>query len=174
MNIMQISKSFLLLVFTVFLAIGFASCNSGADDKQESHTISPEQEAELSQLDTISITISANDRMQFDKDVLVAYAGQVVELTLAHTGTMPVVSMGHNFVLIDNEISVARYARLAMKAKNRDYIPEDSELTLAHTRMIGGGESETITFKAPPVGEYDFLCSFPGHYSIMKGKFIVK
>ncbi|MCA9748564.1 MAG: azurin, partial [Romboutsia sp.] len=23
-------------------------------------------------------------------------------------------------------------------------------------------------------GTYDFMCSFPGHYSVMKGKFIVE
>lgn len=61
-----------------------------------------------------------------------------------------------------------------MKAKDNDYIPEDASLTLAHTNMVGGGESTEIVFSAPEVGSYDFLCSFPGHYSIMKGKFIVK
>jgi azurin len=37
---------------------------------------------------------------------------------------------------------------------------------LAHTKLLGPGESETVTFNAPFIpGEYPFFCSFPGHYS---------
>jgi azurin len=40
--------------------------------------------------------------------------------------------------------------------------------------MIGGGESDTITFDAPEAGTYVFLCTFPGHYQVMRGEFIVE
>ena len=33
--------------------------------------------------------------------------------------------------------------------------------------MLGGGES------APEPGTYIFICSFPGHYQLMMGEFIV-
>ena len=37
---------------------------------------------------------------------------------------------------------------------------------LAHSKLLGPGESETVTFNAPFVpGEYLYLCSFPGHYA---------
>jgi azurin len=39
---------------------------------------------------------------------------------------------------------------------------------------LGGGETDVIEFQAPPAGEYEFLCSFPGHYAMMRGKFVVK
>jgi len=42
-----------------------------------------------------------------------------------------------------------------------------------YTRMLGGGESDTITFDAPEPGTYIFICSFPGHYQLMMGEFIV-
>ena len=45
---------------------------------------------------------------------------------------------------------------------------------IVHTEMIGGGEETTIEFDAPEAGEYDFLCSFPAHYAIMRGKFVVQ
>ncbi|MBT8261281.1 MAG: azurin, partial [Bacteroidia bacterium] len=38
----------------------------------------------------------------------------------------------------------------------------------------GGGQSTSVTFMAPEVGTYDFICSFPGHSALMKGKFIVE
>ena len=40
--------------------------------------------------------------------------------------------------------------------------------------MLGGGEETTIEFEAPAKGEYTFICSFPGHYALMNGKFIVE
>ena len=45
---------------------------------------------------------------------------------------------------------------------------------IAHTDMVGGGESSTITFTAPAAGEYPYICSFPGHFGLMTGKLIVK
>lgn len=150
------------------------SCNSKSDDNKNASEVSPEMEAKLATQDTIFIELQGNDKMQFNKDEIVVYDGQTVVLNLKHVGTMPKSSMGHNFVLINQDISPSSYAKKAVKAKSNDYIPEDSELTLAHTEMIGGGESTEIVFDAPQKGDYDFLCSFPGHYAIMKGKFIVK
>jgi azurin len=51
------------------------------------------------------------------------------------------------------------------------FLMEVSELV--YTRMLGGGESDTITFDAPEPGTYIFICSFPGHYQLMMGEFIV-
>ena len=54
-----------------------------------------------------------------------------------------------------------------MTPKDTEYIPEGDE-TYAYTKMIGG-ESDTITFDAPEAGTYVFLCTFPGHYQVMRG-----
>ena len=45
---------------------------------------------------------------------------------------------------------------------------------IAHTDLIGGGQVTSIEFDAPDAGTYEFLCSFPGHSGLMKGKFIVE
>ena len=45
---------------------------------------------------------------------------------------------------------------------------------IAHTDLIGGGESATVEFTVTEAGTYDFLCSFPGHSAIMKGKLIAE
>ena len=47
-----------------------------------------------------------------------------------------------------------------------DYVPPGSKEVLAHTKLLGPNETDTVTFNAPYVpGEYLYLCSFPGHYS---------
>ncbi|WP_312819907.1 azurin [Kaistella carnis] len=124
--------------------------------------------------DTIKITLNGNDKMQYDLSEIDVYEGQTVVLTLNHTGTMPMASMGHNFVLLKNGTDLEKFEAEAAKAQKDGYIPTDTSEIIAHTKLLGGGESDTITFQAPEKGTYDFLCSFPGHYSMMKGKFNVK
>ena len=96
-------------------------------------------------------------------------------LTLKHTGTLPKSSMGHNFVLLKAGADVQAYATAAVSAKDDEYLPKAAaDQVLAATKLLGGGSSDTIVFKAPAAGSYDFICSFPGHYAVMKGKFIVE
>lgn len=168
---MRTKSLFTALFLIAFFGISMTSCNSNTDKNQAIET--PKYDAEFAQSDTIEIQLEGNDKMQFNKTEIVVYEGQTVTLTLTHVGSMPRSAMGHNFVLIAPEISISEYAKKATKAKANDYVLDDSTLTLAHTEMIGGGERTTITFQAPEKGSYDFLCSFPGHYSIMKGKLFV-
>ena len=119
-----------------------------------------------------TIVINSNDQMKFDISEIRVKAGEKVKLTLNHTGKLPKNAMGHNFVLLSLGTNISTFAQAAMKAKANDYIPASG--VLAHTELVGGGESTTIEFTAPAKGTYDFICSFPGHYAIMKGKFIVE
>ena len=118
-----------------------------------------------------NVILNSNDQMKFDKKIRVN-ANESVTLTLNHTGRFPAISMGHNFVLIKKDVDVDEYAIRAISARDYDYIPEGGD-EIAFTKMLGGGESDTITFDAPEPGTYTFICSFPGHYQIMMGEFIV-
>ena len=40
--------------------------------------------------------------------------------------------------------------------------------------LVGGGESSSVTFPAPEKGTYDYICTFPGHYAIMRGILVVE
>jgi len=123
---------------------------------------------------SIEIELLGNDQMQFDKKVMRVKEGQEVTIVLKHTGKMAANIMGHNFVLLKPGIDIGDFGSKASAAKASDYIPDGGKDVIAHTKMIGGGETASVTFKAPAKGEYDFICSFPGHYGIMKGKFIVE
>lgn len=120
------------------------------------------------------VVLESTDQMTFVTTEIKVKSGEKVTLTLKHIGKMPVEVMGHNFVLLKQGTDLAAFAGKAMNAKETDYVPTGSEEVIAHTKVIGGGESTTITFDAPEKGTYDFICSFPGHYAIMKGKFIVE
>src|SRR5690606_12166695 len=121
------------------------------------------------------IVIVGDDMMKFDLSEIKVKAGQKVKITLRHKGKMDINVMGHNFVILNQGVDVADFGAKAAAARDTKYIPAGSEKDIiAHTDLIGGGQTTSVEFDAPAVGTYDFICSFPGHYAIMKGKFIVE
>ena len=152
-------RKLIIIAATLFLM----SCGSG--EKQEGTTAKATSNA--------TIALSTGDEMKFDKTMLMVEEGQEVTLTLTHTGEMPKEVMGHNWVLLKEGTDISAFADLAVSATETDYIPE-SDAIIAYTKTIGGGESTTVTFIAPSKGSYEYICSFPGHYSMMKGKLMVR
>ena len=86
----------------------------------------------------------------------------------------------HNFVLVKpnsvEEVGLAanNMAKDPIAAQSGQFIPKSNKI-IVHTKMLKQGESEILRFNAPKkTGNYPFLCSFPGHWTIMKGNLIVK
>ena len=160
-------KNIFLLSMLVLFTI---SC---ANKSEKKVTESPKKETVEQISNSLQIILNSNDQMQFDKKVLSASPGQKVTLTLNHTGRGNKMIMGHNFVLLKKDVDVDVFARKAVEARDSEYIPEGDEM-VAYTKLIGGGESVTITFDAPEQGIYNFICTFPAHYQLMRGQLIVK
>ena len=158
----------------LFLSLLILSCNNSNSTKKEFQYERVKEQPNTVQSNTMSnnVTINSNDQMKFDKKIIRVSSNQKVTLTLNHNGRFPAISMGHNFVLIKKDVDVNEYALRAAGARNSEYIPEGNN-EIAYTKMLGGGESDTITFDAPEPGTYIFICSFPGHYQLMMGEFIV-
>jgi azurin len=125
----------------------------------------------------LKVEISGNDQMKFDKTSIEAKPRQKVTVTLKNVGTMPKVSMGHNFVLLTKDMDPAKFVEASQMQMANEYIaPELKDKVLASTKLLGPGESDTISFAAPAEpGDYTYICSFPGHFAIgMKGVLSVK
>ena len=122
-----------------------------------------------------TVTITGNDQMKFNKEEIRVKAGQKVKLTLKHVGKMGKNVMGHNWALLVQGADMPAIGQAAALAVDTDYIPmEMADQIIVHTKMLGGGESDTIEFEAPAPGTYVFMCTFPGHYALMQGKLIVE
>ena len=123
------------------------------------------------------LEITGTDAMQFDKKELsVAADCTQVELTLHHSGKLPAQAMGHNWVLAKTA-DVSGIASDGVGAGfAKDHIKDGDARVIAHTKIVGGGQSTSVTFPMSKLkaGEsYTYFCSFPGHSSIMKGTFKV-
>lgn len=165
---------------TIFSLVLLTSCGGEKKEDQKKETIKlgvqKEEEPKTDVNSNITeIVITGDDMMKFDLSEIKVKAGQKVKITLRHKGKMDVNVMGHNLVILNQGVDIAGFANKAAVARDTDYIPAGSEKDiLAHTDLIGGGQTTSVEFDAPAVGTYDFICSFPGHYAIMKGKFIVE
>ena len=124
-----------------------------------------------------SLTIEANDMMQYNARVLQIDAGCTnVELTFRHVGKQQAHVLGHDWVLA-RSADVAALASAGMAAGfDKGYVPAGDKRIIAATKIIGGGEATTISFSTGglvPGGDYAFFCSYPGHTALMRGRFQV-
>lgn len=120
-----------------------------------------------------STTIQGNDAMQFNKSSITVPASCAeFTVTLEHTGNLPRNVMGHNWVLTTTADMQAAAANGMQAGLDNNYVDPGDARILAHTRVIGGGESASVTFDVAPLrsgGPYSYFCSFPGHSALMKG-----
>jgi azurin len=121
------------------------------------------------------IEITGNDQMKFSLATMEAKAGEDLKVVFTNIGTLPKEAMGHNWVLLKAGTDVTAFATAAMTAKATDYIPAGmKDKVIAHSAVLGPKQKAEVTFKAPAAGTYAYICSFPGHYMIMKGTLTVK
>ena len=123
------------------------------------------------------VSITGNDTMQFDIKEFTVKSGEKVELEFKNIGKLPKIAMGHNLVILKKGISQLKFGQKVMSlgASATNALPEGSmEDVIAATKLLGPGEAETLTFTAPEPGDYQFVCSFPGHFAMMRGIMVVK
>jgi azurin len=132
--------------------------------------------AGLAHADPCQITIEANDQMQYGTHELSVPASCTnIEVTLRHSGRLPVNVMGHDWVLAKAaDVSGVLNASLAA-GRAHGYLPANDKRIIAATSLVGGGESTTVRFSAAalePATRYAFFCSVPGHATLMHGGFL--
>lgn len=123
------------------------------------------------------IVIEASDQMKFNVLDFQVAPGETVKLTLKNVGTMPKFSMGHNLVVLQRGVSVEKFAEAAASSPTTEYVPASySSKVIAHTKLLGGGETDSVVFTAPKIrSPYPFVCTFPGHLQAgMRGTMTVQ
>lgn len=118
-------------------------------------------------------TVESNDEMKFNTaEIAISKTCAQYKITLKHVGKMPVTAMGHNLVISKAEDAAGVVADGAAATAAKGFLKEGDARVIAATKLIGGGEEDTITVdtsKLAADGSYEFYCTFPGHYGMMKG-----
>jgi azurin len=120
-----------------------------------------------------STEIEASDAMQYNVgSIAVPASCSNFKITLKHTGTLPAASMGHDVVITRQSDMHAVDQESASAGLDNGYIKAGDPRIIAHTKLIGGGETASVSFPVSKIktgGPYVFFCSFPGHSALMHG-----
>ena len=123
------------------------------------------------------VTVDSTDQMSFNtKAIEIDKSCKTFTVELTHSGNLPKNVMGHNWVLTKTADMQAVATDGIPAGADKGYLKAGDARVLAATKLIGGGESDTISFDGSKLkaGEaYSFFCSFPGHIGLMKGSFTV-
>jgi azurin len=159
------------------IALLLAGCGKGEKSAPATSAAAPAAPAAVSAPAVASFEVTANDAMKFNLTRIEVKAGQDVKITLSNIGTLPKVAMGHNLVVLKKDVDVKAFTDAAVTAAATEYIPAgQADKIIAHTKLLGPKQSDTITFKAPTEpGEYHYICSFPAHcIAGMRGVLVVQ
>jgi len=117
---------------------------------------------------------TVREQMRYDTPRLVVEAGKPFEIIFENLDFM-----SHNLLIVKpNTREKIGLAAAAMKpedvdSEGRTYVPATSDV-LAATKMLQTGEKETLRLTAPSSeGECEYVCTFPGHYQVMRGQLVV-
>lgn len=177
----------------------FIGCGGGEDDQAQTESGAESQETEMADEEVRTIETIGIDDMKFvveDENMervtlgdpvgednlpilegITAEPGEEIRIELTTESELPETAMAHNFVLLTMDADAQTFATAAAQAKDNDYVPADmSDDVIAQTGMAAGGETTEVTFTAPEEpGEYEFICTFPGHYAAnMRGTLTVQ
>jgi azurin len=105
--------------------------------------------------------------LKYDNTLLTVKAGAHVRLVFKNNDDML-----HNLVIVNpgrgDAIGQAALA-LGLDGLASNYVPDSADV-LHHTALLQPGGTEAIFFIAPDKpGDYEFLCTFPGHFQLMRG-----
>jgi uncharacterized protein len=109
------------------------------------------------------------EAMKFDKKEFTVTAGKEVILNIENPDAMQ-----HNLVIgKPNSMNIIGLAADKMitqtDAADKNYVPNIPQVLVA-SPLINAGASYQLKFTAPStIGNYPFICTFPGHWRIMNG-----
>ena len=124
---------------------------------------------------SVFVVKTVHEQMRYDTTRIVVEKGKPFEIIVENMDAMP-----HNFVIVDGGARQAIAEAVQTDRpdkhdkKGRPYVPENDRRVHEATKLIEPGQKETIKWTAPNrEGEYEYVCTFPGHWMIMWGKIIV-
>ncbi len=119
------------------------------------------------------INLEATAAMAYNtKEITVKKSCEEVTLNFKVNGTLAKAVMGHNVVITKKPDMDAVLKDGIVAGLNKNYVKVNDMRVVVATNVIGGGESTSVKFKSSVFNTsepYVFVCSFPGHSSVMKG-----
>lgn len=109
---------------------------------------------------------SDGDQMAYKQTEISIKADTPTRIKMKNNATSP--AMVHNVVIIKKGTADEVGPAAMQVPADKDHVPADNPNILAATKLAKPGETTTVVVNLP-AGEYEYICTFPGHYMLMKG-----
>lgn len=155
------------------MSLWACSGSSNESHSQTETTAAPVATTPINENDTIEIIASGANmtEMRFNIKTLKVPANKILTIALVNESTDA--TMPHNIVFVQpgtaNDVGQAGY-----KFEDNGYVNPDDINVIASSPVVQINETVYFQFTTPDVGEYEFICSYPGHWGRMKGNFITE
>ena len=138
----------------------------GSSDKPETSMESNEANASIVNEFTIKAVGNTMQEMAYDTKVLEVKAGSTVKITLVNEGIDA--SMIHNIVFVKKGTTEEVAMACVAAGPEKKFVAENPNI-IAASGLANPQQTIVLEFIAPPKGDYEFLCTYPGHSNMMKG-----
>ena len=162
---MRKSKKIVLISLSALL---FACTNNDSTkaNSKSSNTIETIENSIPKEVIEINLIAKGEDmnEIAFEPNVLTIASNTRIKLSLKNESTAA--GMLHNFVLVELGSGKEISAKGLRAGKAKGFIPKDKRV-IAYTKISNIGETVTVEFDAPAKGSYHYICTYPGHISMV-------
>ena len=163
-------KIIIILLISLLISCGSSNENDKKIINDNPNTVLVDSEKKWEEFTVGAVGNTMSD-MKFDVKNITVKEGSWVRIKLVNEGVDP--AMLHNIVFINYGTRKEVAMQSIDAGPDKKYVPDNSNV-IAFSDLANPGETVILEFKAPDRGNYEFLCTYPGHSEIMRGYFFVK
>ena len=164
-------KTALILSVTILISCGSSENKSSDVNTNNVNTIETVEKERNWEEFTVGAVGNTMSEMKFDKKNITVQAGSWVRINLVNEGVDP--AMLHNIVFVKYGTRKEVAKQSIEAGPDLQFVPKSSDV-IAYSDLADPGETVVLEFEAPEKGNYEFICTYPGHSEIMRGYFFVK
>ena len=164
-------KIALILSVTILISCGSSenkTSDANTNDVNTTEIVENEKNWEEFTVGAIGNTMS---EMKFDTKNITVQAGSWVRINLVNEGVDP--AMLHNIVFVKYGTRKEVAKQSIEAGPDLQFVPKSTDV-IAYSDLADPGATVVLEFEAPEEGNYEFICTYPGHSEIMRGYFFVK
>ena len=164
-------KTALILSVTILISCGSSENKSSDVKTNDVNTIETVEKEKNWEEFTVGAVGNTMSEMKFDKKNITVQEGSWVRINLVNEGVDP--AMLHNIVFVKYGTRKEVAKQSIEAGPDLQFVPKSSDV-IAYSDLADPGETVVLEFEAPEKGNYEFICTYPGHSEIMRGYFFVK
>ena len=164
-------KTALILSVTILISCGSSENKSSDVKTNDVNTIETVEKEKNWEEFTVGAVGNTMSEMKFDKKNITVQAGSWVRINLVNEGVDP--AMLHNIVFVKYGTRKEVAKQSIEAGPDLQFVPKSPDV-IAYSDLADPGETVVLEFEAPEKGNYEFICTYPGHSEIMRGYFFVK